>query len=277
MTVFWLIIYMAAACVLQLVLGCIDVRLFAFPVGIAIGGGMVSVLYVLESEYSRRKWLSEMRSPRMAWRLTALLAVACVIAGCLPPEKSFQTSIPFVAVLIALMVHLTLVIIHRLRTTALRNDMVFLSTHTGIWLALFCGLAGAGDYKELRCKVGYTYTTTSAIDAKGHVSSLPFSLRLKDFDVERSKTGSPIQYSATILINDVPQIISVNSPYAASLYDDVYLMGFDDECEAPYCILMVCREPWKYPMLAGILMLLCGTMVYGVRKFKQKEHVGTVN
>ena len=237
-----------------------NVSWFAFPVGPSIGIAIVAALYVLESEWGKRKWVMTLRSPRMACWLIALTVAACIVGGCLPGGSSFQTSIPFVVLLVALMAHLTLVIIHRIRTVNILKDWIFLATHAGLWLALFSGLAGAGDNRELRSIVGREQATTSAIDSNGRMASLPYSLRLKDFNITANPAdGSPTQYSATVLIDDVPTEIAVNSPHSLSLAEDIYLMSFDNTgANASYCILMVERQPWKYPMLAGLSLLLLG-------------------
>ena len=247
-----------------------NVSWFSFPVGIAIGVALVAALYVMECEWGRRKWVIKMRSPRMSCWLIGLTVVACIIGGSLPYGTSssysspFQTSIPFVTLLVALTAHLTLVIIHRIRTVNILKDWIFLATHVGLWLALFSGLVGAGDNKELRSIVGREKATTSAIDPNGRMASLPYSLRLKDFNITANPAdGSPTQYSATVLIDDRPVEIAVNSPYSVGLSEDIYLMSFDAETNASYCVLMVERQPWKYPMLAGLSLLLLGAVAGG--------------
>lgn len=249
-----------------------NISWFAFPVGFVVGIAIMAVLYVLESEWGKRKWVTKLRSPRMACWLIGLTSAACVVGGCLPSNLSFQTSIAFVVLLVALMAHLTLVIIHRLRIVGVRKDWVFLATHGGLWLALFSGLVGAGDNKELRSIVGREQATTSAIDNNGRMASLPYSLRLKEFNITTNPAdGSPTQYSATVFIDDNPVEIAVNNPYSIGCSEDIYLMSFDDETNASYCILMVERQPWKYPMLAGLSLLLVGAMAGGVARNKKTK------
>ena len=261
MNILWLVIYLALACALQLATGNIDVGLFSFPVGIAVGIALVAVLYVVDSEWGRLTWMRQLRSPQMSRRLIAFTAAACVIGGCMSAEASFQTSVPFVALLIALMANLTLVIIHRLHSHRVKSDLVFLSTHIGLWLALFGGLAGAGDNQQLRTIVSQDKATSTAFTPQGRMVSLPYTLRLKDFHIETNAAdGSPTQYRATVLVNDTPAEIAVNSPHAVSLSEDLYLMSFNAQHNASWCILMVERQPWKYVMLTGICLLLAGTL-----------------
>ena len=49
----WITIYLAIALALQLAFGNIDDRLFAFPVGAALGVGALAILYVAEKEWGK--------------------------------------------------------------------------------------------------------------------------------------------------------------------------------------------------------------------------------
>ena len=261
MSILWLFTYLALACALQLAVGNIDVGLFSFPVGAAVGIALVAVLYVVDSEWGKHTWVQHLGSPLMSRRLIAFTAAACVIGGCLSADSSFQTSVPFVALLIALMANLTLVIFRRLRSRHAKHRWVFLLTHLGIWLALFSGLAGAGDNQQLRTIVRHDKATTTAFTHQGRMVSLPYSLRLKDFRIDTNTAdGSPTQYSATVLINDTPTEIAVNSPHAAGLTEDIYLMSFEGQHNAISCILMIERQPWKLVMLTCLCLMLAGTL-----------------
>ncbi len=272
----WLTVYMVLACVLQWAIGNVDVRWFAFPVGAAIGCSTVAILYVAEREWGRCRWIGEMRSARISCLLIGLTVVACIVGGFMPVGLSFQTSVPFVALLIALTANLTLAILHRLRSRHIGKDWVFLTTHTGIWLLLFCGLVGAGDNSELRAVVGRTQDTTSAMDCNGRMVSLPYSLRLSDFCIETDSVGGlPVQYSATILIDNRSVCIAVNDPHSQSLSEDIYLMSFHQRADDVSCVLMIERQPWKYPMLAGICLLLSGAVAGGIRRVRWHEIAGT--
>ena len=68
--------------------------------------------------------------------------------------------------------------------------------------------------------------------------------------------------------------VAVNSPYSASIADDIYLVDFDTDMatgEVTYCVLQNVHQPWKYPLLAGIVMLLTGTLALTLRKRKEAE------
>lgn len=215
-----------------------------------------------------------LRSAMVAHWLIAFLAVACVIGGCLPSASSFQTSLPFIVLLATLLLHLSLVLFHRLRRHDIKRDWTFLATHLGIWLALLSGMAGAGCDKTLRAIISQKGMTTEAIDADGYVNRLPYSLQLQDFHIETNATdGSPMQYSATVLVDGKPAVIAVNSPYSVSIAEDIYLMDYSDEANGTVCLMTIERQPLKYAMLAGICLLLVGSVFYGIRKLKRRSFI----
>lgn len=248
MTELWLAIYQA----------------FAFPVGTAVGVAIVGILYVVENERGNHRWMKLIRSTNMACWTIGLTAVACVIGGLLPADTAFQTSIPFVVLLVALMVNLTLTVFHRLRSFKMRRDWTFMAIHVGLWLALFSGLVGAGDSRKLNVIVSSEEETNLAYDENYRTASLPYSLRLKEFEIETNVAdGSPVQYSAMVLVDGEPVEIAVNSPHSLSLSEDMYLMNFRstrEDGEVNICMLTIERQPWKYPMLAGLSLLLIGAV-----------------
>ncbi|MGN0281478.1 MAG: cytochrome c biogenesis protein ResB [Prevotella sp.] len=273
MTALWMIFYLAIAIVLQWTFGSIDVQMFSFPVASAVGIALVASLYVVENELGEHEWVKSLRSSGTACWTIGLIALGCIIGGLLSPNASFQTSVPFVALLMALMVNLTLVILHRIRKAGISHNWSFFAIHCGIWLALFSGLVGAGDNEELNAIVGKNNETTTAYNRNFRTSSLPYSLKLKEFTTTTNAAdGTPTQYSAMVLIDNKPVEIAVNSPYSISLTEDIYLMNFkstEDNGNVDVCVLMIARQPWKYPMLAGISLLLIGTAVWCINRNKK--------
>lgn len=242
-----------------------DVSIFAFPVGIAIGGALTALLFVAEREYEHQAWMRKLRSPAAAVTLLILTTLACIVGGTFPQLSGFSTSIPFVILLLALMAHLTLVLIHRMRHFAsIHRDAPFLVLHGGIWIALFSGMAGAGDTKEVRTllKQGTTTETEvyTAYDAQGHCVPLSYSLQLQQIHIERDENdGTPVQYEVTLLVDHTTCKLSVNHPYAVKWYEEIYLMDLDTT-DGGGCILLIVQQPWKYATLSGILLLLLGTI-----------------
>ena len=239
----------------------IDYSIFAFPSGLALGAAVVALLYVVERRWGRCKAVERARSPHAACLLLGLTAAYVVAGGLLPALADFSSSWPFVTLLSALEMHLALVIIHRLRSFHFRRDLAFILVHAGLWLALFSGMAGAADTRETDIFV--------TVQPAGR------SPRLLSFDIDRNPAdGSPIQYSATVVMDGDTIGVAVNSPYSASIADDIYLVDFDTDMatgEVTYCVLQNVHQPWKYPLLAGIVMLLTGTLALTLRKRKEAE------
>lgn len=239
----------------------IDYSIFAFPSGLALGAAVVALLYVVERRWGRCKAVERARSPHAACMLLGLTAAYVVAGGLLPALADFSSSWPFVTLLSALEMHLALVIIHRLRSFHFRRDFAFILVHAGLWLALFSGMAGAADTRKTDIFV--------TMQPAGR------SPRLLSFDIDRNPAdGSPIQYSATVVMDGDTIGVAVNSPYSASIADDIYLVDFDTDMatgEVTYCVLQNVHQPWKYPLLAGIVMLLTGTLALTLRKRKEAE------
>lgn len=239
----------------------IDYSIFAFPSGLALGAAVVALLYVVERRWGRCKAVERARSPHAACMLLGLTAAYVVAGGLLSALADFSSSWPFVTLLSALEMHLALVIIHRLRSFHFRRDLAFILVHAGLWLALFSGMAGAAD--------------TRKTDIFVTVQPAGRSPRLLSFDIDRNPAdGSPIQYSATVVMDGDTIGVAVNSPYSASIADDIYLVDFDTDMatgEVTYCVLQNVHQPWKYPLLAGIVMLLTGTLALTLRKRKEAE------
>lgn len=239
----------------------IDYSIVAFPSGLALGAAVVALLYVVERRWGRCKAVERARSPHAACLLLGLTAAYVVAGGLLPALADFSSSWPFVTLLSALEMHLALVIIHRLRSFHFRRDLAFILVHAGLWLALFSGMAGAADTRKTDIFV--------TMQPAGR------SPRLLSFDIDRNPAdGSPIQYSATVVMDGDTIGVAVNSPYSASIADDIYLVDFDTDMatgEVTYCVLQNVHQPWKYPLLAGIVMLLTGTLALTLRKRKEAE------
>ena len=254
---FWL--YMVAATVVQIICGNIDVSIFSFPAGLALGAAGLAIVYVVEHEWGQHKSVAVMRSPKASRLLLGLTATFTVAGGLVPQFAHFTTAWPFVALLAALEMHLALVIIHRLRSFRFRHDLSFMLVHIGLWLALFSGMAGSGDTRKNDILV-------PALPAD-------HSPRLLSFHIENNPSdGSPVQYSAEVLFDGDTISLAVNSPYHASMAEDLYLVDFNTDMitgEVVYCVLQKVSQPWKYPMLAGIVSLLAGTIAMALERRKE--------
>lgn len=262
-----LIAYLALSVVLQCMVGSIDTSALTSFVGLALGVSATAFLFVLDRECEDREWERQLRSSGAACVLLALSVACCIVGGSLPTPVAFRTSWWFVGVLLLLEVHLALVLIHRLRRFRLSNDVAFFFVHIGLWLALFSGMVGEGDTYDVRALVSPGESVSTGMDAGGKVRPLGFSLHLYDLKVDADGNGKPVHYEAGIMIDSVPHRLAVNAPVSVGFSDDIYISGYrpagyDGGKRPAACVLQIVRQPWKYPMLLGIVMLMVGIVWY---------------
>ena len=211
------------------------------------------------------------RSATMATCLIGLTALACVVGGCMPRRMAFFSSWLFVLLLVTLAAHLLVVLAHRIIHGGIRRNVAFVLTHGGLLLALISGMAGAGDMSDMRLRVGYDNPVSQAVCTDGRVMMLGYTLRLARFNIVDGAAGGAMQYEAEVMVDDKPVVLRVNSPHSVRFGEDIYLQGYDSMQPVGherYVMLQVVHQPWKYPMCAGLLLMLAGTvmMVYGLRR-----------
>jgi len=87
-------------------------------------------------------------------------------------------------------------------------------------------------------------------------------LQLTNFTVEHYPNGTPRRFFAEVSMDGKPIHLEVNQPYSASWAEDYYLTSYDvHSAEPEYCVVQIVREPLKYVMLLGIVMMLCGGLL----------------
>lgn len=120
-------------------------------------------------------------------------------------------------------------------------------------------MAGSAEEQTLRIPVFRDRPNNEAVTEEGITVLLPKQLQLNDFTVEHYPNGTPRHFFAEISIDGKPARLEVNHPYAASWGEQYYLTSYDMQSGQPqYCVVQIVREPLKYLMLAGIIMMLCG-------------------
>lgn len=139
------------------------------------------------------------------------------------------------------------------------NRWRFILNHAGLWLALFAGVVGSTEEQTLRIPVFRDRPNSEAFTEEGAKIYLSKELQLNDFVVEHYSNGVPRHFFAEISIDGKLAHLEVNHPYAANWAEDYYLTSYDVQSEQPqYCVLQIVREPLKYVMWVGIVMMLCG-------------------
>ena len=168
----------------------------------------------------------------------------------------------FVAVLTALVAHLTLVLfrgLSRPRPYKLRFTLV----HAGLLLALSGGFFGAPDTYEWRAIVTKEQPTAEAFDKGGYKTALGETLQLVSSEATFSERGIPQDYTAELRTGKGSTFkLKVNHPHRLSWQDDLYLESINTTGTtdiSPYCIVLWVRQPWKYVQWTGIWMLIAGS------------------
>ena len=139
----------------------------------------------------------------------------------------------------------------------------FLLNHAGLWLALFAGFFGSSDTRTLRIPLYKGEPAREAFDMNGVSYHLDYEMELRSFSVEYYPNGSPSRFAAEVRLGDDEALLEVNHPYSYRLGEDVYLTSYDMASgnESKYCVLQVVIQPWKYIMVASILMMLAGAVL----------------
>lgn len=261
---------------IQCVFGNFPFAFFAFPLDALIALlWMVGMGYAYKEKPSSRLvrlWLS----PQCTYWTLGWFLGGCLVVGLFPQlsapeiaEKTgvfsrlgcyrFTSSWIFVMGLFALLTHLGMITLRRCFLPG-RNRWRFVLNHAGLWLALFAGVAGSAEEQTLRIPVFREVANNEAFTEQGTKVYLPKALQLTDFVVEHYPNGTPRHFFAEVSIDGKQVHLEVNHPYAANWAEDYYLTSYDVQSPQPqYCVVQIVREPLKYIMWTGIVMMLCGS------------------
>lgn len=286
------IVFTSLAVVLQLITGNFPIRFLAFPLNVIFAVIWLAALWILYKEYARSALTRFLCS-----RQTSVLSISLFIAGCLViglfPQLSdaearmqggvpaalgcynFMTSWIFISILLLLLSNLgmiTIIAFRRRRHLRWR----FVLNHAGLWLALFAGFLGSSDTLTLRVPLYKGQPTREAFDMNGASHHLDYELELASFAVEHYPNGSPSRFAAEVRLGDEHVLLEVNHPHSYRWGEDVYLSGYDVErgSRSDYCIVQVVKQPWKYALVAGILMMLAGAILLFIKGPEAYDKLG---
>ena len=247
---------LALAFVIQAVCGDFPEEVFAFPVNAAVLFFSVVLLVVLHREKPSSALCRYLASARTSLILFVCLALSCLILGLFSQTggdllgfRHVKYSWWFVYLMTAFMANILMVLITR--TFRLR----FLLNHLGLFLALAGSFAGSPDKSSVKMKL----TNDPTAD-----------MYLTDFRVEYSPNGVPSDFQAEIVVDSKNASLKVNHPYPRTPFVDIYLLDYDKTSQKPaYCIVELVKQPWKYVVWIGVVMMMCGAallFIQGVNK-----------
>lgn len=275
------------AAIIQLLTGNFPVSFLAFPLNIIFAVIWLVLLGILTKEYRHSKLTRFLSAPSTSALSIGLFIGGCLVTGLFPQLSdaeaktreeiaaslgcyNFMTSWIFIAILLLLLSNLALITLHAFYHRK-EARWRFLLNHTGLWLALFAGFFGSSDTQILRIPLYKGEPTREAFDLNGTSHYLDYEMELDSFAIEYYPNGRPSRFAAEVRLGNENTLLEVNHPYAYRLGEDVYLTGYDvtKGNESRYCILQVVRQPWKYVIVAGILMMLAGAILLFINGAKK--------
>ena len=279
--------YLAVAAIIQLFTGNFPLTFMSFPLNIVFAVIWLFILWRLYKESAHSRFTRFLLSPQTSILSIVLFIAASLVIGLFPQLSdaeavmrsgvlaslgcyNFMTSWIFIAILFLLLSNLAMITFHAAyhRKNARWR---FLLNHVGLWLALFAGFFGSSDTQVLRIPLYKGEPAREAFDMNGASYYLDYEMELRSFSVEYYSNGRPSRFAADVRLGNEETVLEVNHPYSYRLGEDVYLTGYDvaGGNDSKYCILQVVVQPWKYVMVAGILMMLAGAvllLINGPRK-----------
>ena len=254
---------------IQAFAGYFPAEAFAFPINAAVLFASLAGLWVLWREKPGGAVCRWLASGNASIALIAAFLICCLILG-MKMQHADAVSFPgfgnvrrtwwFILISIALMANLFVVILSR-RKKGIR----FILNHIGVLVALIGCFFGAPDHTVSRAIVSGE-AVHEAVGENGEIVPLPAAMKLDGFNVELDQRGNVRNYMALIDVDGKKVELRVNHPYRISMSEDVYLTSYDrDNLEPQYCIVEVVRQPWKYLIWAGIVMMMAGGILMFAR------------
>lgn len=271
--------YFVIAALLQTMTGNFPLSFFAFPLNVIVAVIWVYLLWRLYKEGNKLPLTRFLLSSRTSILSILLLIGGSLVIGLFPQLSeaeaasisgvpaslgcyNFMTSWIFIAILFLLLSNLAMVVIHAFyhRVPAKKR---FLLNHLGLWFALFAGFFGSSDVQTLRIPLYAGQPGREAYSMDGKAYYLDYELELYSFNTEYYPNGMPSRFAADVRIGEQRTTLEVNHPHSYRLGEDIYLTGYDTRNvgNTRYCILQIVRQPWKYVMVTGILMMLAGAVL----------------
>ena len=242
--------------------------LFAFPLNLVLALLWVAGVFFSYKNAPSSRVVRFMLSPLATIVSIALFSVACLILG-LTGNRELIRSLPFILIYIFMMTVLLYVILRGWKSGG-GIRWRFLLNHAGLLLALSAAFFGAPDSETIRVQTYKDVPVREAFRMDGSRTWLSYELELKEFKVEMYDDGTPLSYEAGVMIDGKPVTLKVNHPHSVGLAEDVYLSSYD-QAEGEYCILQIVNEPWKYPALVGIIMMLAGALLLFIQGPRKKK------
>lgn len=268
---------------MQAAAGYFPANFFAFPVSLAAAALWLALIVYLYAYRRGSRLVRVMLSPGATILALATTGAGALVTGIFPQLSrqdalaregiaaalgcyDFTSSWIFVSIIFLMLTVLGFVTVRRVASRG-RNRWRFLLNHGGLWIAVFAGFAGCADKQVVRMAVAKDKEDNIAYTQQGQAVFTREQFRLSEFELRLHDNGVPEYYGALVEARMpdgrcIPMKLEVNRPYALSFGRDVYLSGYDTVSAEPgYCVIEIVRQPHKYVILAGIVMMLAGAVM----------------
>lgn len=264
-----LLIYLAVALALQFLTGDFPVAFFAFPLNLIAALSWLCVMIWLWKTKRKSLFVSFVLSKGASVSAIVIFLLFCLIIG-LTGLRSLTKTWVFVAFILYFLTVLLFVILRGSRAQTATGAHLgeirwrFILNHAGILLAVASAYWGAPDTQTLGLRTFRDIPVRESFRLEdGKSIWLPYETELKEFKVETYENGVPAMYEADMLIDGKLVTLKVNHPYSKGFGENIYLTGYDAMAgeDTEYCIIQVVKEPWKYGVVCGIVMMLAGALM----------------
>lgn len=236
------------------------IRFFAFPLNLIFALLWLASCLILWRSHRKSAPVGFLLSPFSVILSIVLFLGSCLWIGC-SGDRGFVRSIFFILVFLYFQTVLLFVVFRGWRKRSGMMRVRFVLNHAGLLLALGAAFWGNPDNEELRMKLYVGEASDVAYRMDGGKTCLDKEIKLERIKTDIYEDGSPMQYSASLLIGDKPVEISVNHPFSSGMAENIYLVSVGDG----NCVLQIVREPWRYFALAGIIMMIAGAFLMFIK------------
>lgn len=265
---------------MQAFAGFFPAEVLSFPVNAALLFVFLTGLWVLYREKPDGALCRWLASGKTSIAFIVAFLACCLVLG-LTRQDADAASFPglrdicrtwwFILISMGLMANLFIVVLSRRK-----KGFRFTLNHVGLLMVLAGSFFGAPDHLVSRAAINGE-AVREAVGKDGRTVCLPKPVSMDSFDVETDAAGNVRNYRGLLDIGGKTVELRVNHPYRLSFSEDLYLTGYDRDNTPPaYCIVEVVRQPWKYLVRAGIIMMMAGSVLMFVQgAAKRKKEAGS--
>ena len=271
-----------AGLALQLSVGSVNWDAFAWPVnGIALAAFILltAASFLLRKKLHICQFIGTYQAAVPAMVCAVILTIIMGLTRQKTGGSWFNDMLsfwPFVLIYVYIDLILGVIILRRLlHFKNWKRDIPFLLNHLGLFLALTTATLGNADMQRVKMITTIGESEWRALDDKGVVKEMDFSVKLKKFIMETYDDGSPKRFASEILIQsksgkNYEATVDVNKPYEVDGWK-IYQYGYDTQMgtQSRISILELVSDPWLPLVYTGIYMMLAGAVcmfVLGGRK-----------